>query len=65
MVIPRHTTVKPKSHSKMKNQLSNIAPEGTCSGDVAGGLLLWTGESLQALLFLRELKGGYDAKETF
>jgi hypothetical protein len=39
----------------MKNQLSNIALEGTCSGDVVGGLLSWTGESLQALLFL---KGG-------
>jgi hypothetical protein len=36
----------------MKNQLSNIALEGTCSGDVAGGLLLWTGESLQAFLFI-------------
>jgi len=33
----------------MKNSLSNIALEGTCSGDVAGGLLLWTGENLQAL----------------
>jgi hypothetical protein len=27
----------------MKNQLSNIALEGTCSGDVVGGLLSWTG----------------------
>jgi len=26
----------------MKCQLSNIALEGTCSGDVVGGLLLWT-----------------------
>jgi hypothetical protein len=39
----------------MKNQLTNIALEGTCSGDVVGGLLLWAGENLQALLFL---KGG-------
>jgi len=39
----------------MKNQLSNIALEGTCGGDVVGGLLSWTGERLQALLFL---KGG-------
>jgi hypothetical protein len=36
----------------MKNQISNIVLEGTCNGDVVGGLLLWTGESLQALLFL-------------
>ena len=43
----------PQNHSKMKNQISNIALEGTCSGDVVGGLLLWTGESLQALLFWR------------
>jgi len=35
----------------MKNQLSNIAFEGTCNGDVMGGLLLWAGENLQALLF--------------
>jgi hypothetical protein len=33
----------------MKKQLSNIAPEGTYNGDVVGGLLLWTGENLQAL----------------
>jgi hypothetical protein len=39
------------NHSKMKTQSNNIMPEGTCSGDVVGGLLLWTGESLQALLF--------------
>jgi len=37
---------------KLKPKL-NIALEGTCSGDVAGGLLSWTGESLQALLFGR------------
>ena len=36
----------------MKNSLSNIALEGTSSGDVVGGLLLWGGESLQAFLFL-------------
>jgi len=40
----------------MKTQLTNIALEGTCSGDVVGGLLSWTGENLQALLFLQ--KGG-------
>ena len=31
----------------MKNDLTNIALEGTCSGDVVGGLLLWTGQSLR------------------
>jgi hypothetical protein len=36
----------------MKNQISNIALEGTCNGDVIGGLLLWAGENLQALLLL-------------
>ena len=41
----------------MKNQLSNIALGGTCSGDVVGGLLSWTVESLQALLFFCR-KGG-------
>jgi len=44
----------------MKTQLSDIALEGTCSGDVVGGLLFWTGESLQALLFL---KGGINWPE--
>jgi len=43
----------------MKNQLSNIALEGTCSGDVVGGLLSWTVESLQALLFLTPRAGAY------
>jgi len=37
----------------MKTKL-NIALEGTCSGDVVGGLLSWTGENLQALLFLNK-----------
>jgi len=37
----------------MNKQFSNIAPEGTRSGDVVGGLLLWTGEILQALLFFK------------
>jgi len=32
----------------MKTKL-NIALEGTCNGDVIGGLLLWAGENLQAL----------------
>ena len=36
----------------MTNQLSNIALEGTHNGDVVGGLILWTGESLQALPYL-------------
>jgi hypothetical protein len=49
----------------MKTQLSNMALEGTYSGDVVGGLLLWTGESLQALLFLMATEGGYDAKGTY
>jgi hypothetical protein len=40
-----------QNQDKMKNQLSNIAPEGPRSGDVVGGLLSWTGENLQALLF--------------
>ena len=35
----------------MKNQISNIALEGICNGDVVGGLSLWTGENLRALLF--------------
>jgi hypothetical protein len=43
-----------QNQDKMKNQLSNIAPEGPRSGDVVGGLLSWTGESLQALLFFPE-----------
>ena len=30
---------------------TNIALEGTCNGDVVGGLLSWTVENLQALLF--------------
>jgi hypothetical protein len=37
----------------MKNKSINMALEGTCSGDVAGGLLLWAGENLQALRILR------------
>jgi hypothetical protein len=43
-----------QNYSKMKKQLSNIPIEGTRNGDVVGGLLLWTGESLQALLFGKE-----------
>jgi len=35
----------------MKTKSKNIALEGTRSGDVVGGLLSWTGENLQALLF--------------
>jgi len=40
----------------MKTKLENIALEGTCNGDVVGGLLSWAEENLQALLFLQ--KGG-------
>jgi len=43
----------------MKNQTSKIAIEGTCNGDFVGGLLLWTGESLLALLFERGNFSGY------
>ena len=46
-----------QNQDKMKPK-SNIALEGTCSGDVVGGLLSWTGENLQALLFFPE-RGGY------
>jgi hypothetical protein len=35
----------------MKNQLTNIALEGTRSGDVVGGLYREPRENLQALLF--------------
>jgi len=49
----------------MKIKLSNIALEGTCSGDVVGGLLLWAGESFRRFCFSWQLKGGYNAKETF
>ena len=45
----------------MKTKL-NIALEGTCSGDVVGGLLSWTVESLQALLFLKGGKVAIDTK---
>jgi len=38
----------------MKNQLLNKALEGTCNGDVVGGLLLWAGESLQALFIIKD-----------
>jgi hypothetical protein len=34
----------------MKTKSKNLAPEGTRSGDVVGGLS-WTGENLWALLF--------------
>ena len=50
-----HIRTATQNQDKMKNQISNIALGGTCSGDVVGGLLSWTVESLQALLFL---KGG-------
>ena len=42
----------------MKKQLLNIALEGTRSGDVVGGLLLWAGENLQALLFFMATERG-------
>ena len=44
----------------MKNQLLDIALEGTRSGDVVGGLTV-TGENLQALLFW---KGGTYGRES-
>jgi len=50
MIVLYNTLDGPKT-TVMKNQLSNIALEGTCDGDVAGGLLLWAGANLQALLF--------------
>jgi hypothetical protein len=34
----------------MKTKL-NIALEGTCSGDVVGGLLSWTGEAFRRFCF--------------
>jgi len=49
----KHRYFNPENQDKMKNQLSNIALEGTCSSDVVGGLLSWTLESLQALLFFK------------
>ena len=45
----------------MKTKSKNIALEGTCSGDVVGGLS-WTGENLQALLFFADMQKG-DSKE--
>jgi len=36
------------NHSKMRDKTLNITLEGTCNREVAGGLLLWTVESLQA-----------------
>ena len=42
----------------MKTQLTNIALEGTYNGDVVGGLLLWTVENLQALLFEKDELSG-------
>ena len=39
----------------MKNELSNIALEGTCSGDVVGGLLSWTGEAFRRFCFKGEV----------
>jgi hypothetical protein len=50
MYTRRHFNMKTQNQDKMKTKLSNIALEGTCSGDVVGGLS-WTGENLQALLF--------------
>jgi hypothetical protein len=41
----------------MKTKL-NIALEGTCNGDVVGGLLSWAGENLQALLFFMATERG-------
>jgi hypothetical protein len=52
MYTCKHSIKQTQSHSKMKHKITNIALEGTCNGDVVGGLLLWTAEHLQALLFL-------------
>jgi len=49
----------------MKNHLSNIAPEGTHIREVMGGLLLWTGENLQALLFFMETERRIRCKRNF
>ena len=46
-----------QNHSKMKTK-TNIALEGTRSGDVVGGLLLWTVENLRALLFGKDKLSG-------
>jgi hypothetical protein len=40
-----------QNQDKMKTKL-NIALEGTCSGDVVGGLLSWTGEVFRRFLFV-------------
>ena len=40
----------------MKNQFTNIALEGTCNGDVVGGLYREPRENLQALLFVTEIR---------
>jgi len=42
-----------QNHDKMKTK-TNIALEGTCNGDVAGGLYREPRENLQALLFSME-----------
>jgi len=60
MYIQRYT-LSTQHQDKMKTKLENIALEGTCNGDIAGGLLSWTGENLQALLFLKG--GGIMSKE--
>ena len=39
-----------QNHDKMKTK-TNIALEGTCNGDVVGGLYREPRENLQALLF--------------
>jgi hypothetical protein len=51
-----HIRTATQNQDKMKNQISNIALEGTHGREVMSGLLSWTGENLQALLFL---KGGH------
>jgi hypothetical protein len=50
-------TIWHQHHSEMKIK-TNIAFEGTCNGDVLGGLLLLTGENLQALLFGKDNLSG-------
>jgi len=35
----------------MKTKFENIALEGTCSGDVVGGLISWTGEAFRRFYY--------------
>jgi hypothetical protein len=46
----------------MKTKL-NIALEGTCSGDVTGGLLSWTGEPFRRFCFLLICRKGVEYRQ--